>query len=68
MPEIAKEAAKNLDGRKTWLGLALSQLAVIFNQVSMQFDADATSAPDWKLVISATVVLVGVMHKLKKGE
>ena len=68
MPEIAKEAAKSIDGKKTWLGLALSQLAVIFNQMSLQFDADAVTSPDWKLVISAGVVLVGVMHKLQKGE
>ncbi len=68
MAEIAKEAVKAVNGKKTWVGLALSQLAVIFNQVATMFDDDVASAPDWKLVISAGIVLVGVLHKLKKGE
>lgn len=54
-------------GKKTLIGLILSQGAILFNQASAVLDSDPSTNLDLKVAIGAVVVIVGAVDRLRRG-
>lgn len=56
-----------LHGKKTSIGLMLTALAEIFNEVAKVLDADPATDLDLKIVFAAAVLLYGAIDRLIDG-
>jgi hypothetical protein len=57
-----------MDGKKTWLGLIVSNVAVVIAAAGKLFSGEALTPTEITQALGAAGVIIGAVHKIKKGE
>lgn len=56
-----------LEGKKTLIGLVLSGVAQVFNQVAAMLDNDPLTNPDYMVMTAGLVIIIGAVDRLRRG-